>query len=254
MRREMICNPYRRETGGRREARLVITAVLLVLSAPGRPAVSVVTAAGSAQQPLSATLNRMEKAHQELKSLKADLAQQKTNAQIGVSDNEFGAMIYKPAAGKGKGRLRIDYTRPSNDTIAVVGENVIFYQPRINQVFKSTLAKASKGKVGGYTQLIGLDGSLKSLSGSYNIEMIKEEAIGGQATTMLRLTPKSPGQFASIELWVSQSSWLPIQWKLVEKNGDYTVVSLRNIKLNIPIPDSAFTVSLPSGVKVVDRI
>jgi len=206
------------------------------------------------QQVLAGILNKMERAHQEMKSLRADILQQKTNSQIGVTDNEYGGLIYKPATGKGHGKLRIDYTRPSKDTIALVGENVIFYQPRINQVFKSTLSKATKGKVGGYTQLIGLDGSVKSLAPNYNIEFLRDETINGQQASLLRLTPKSGGQFANIDLWVSQQNWIPAQWKLVERNGDYTIVSLKNMQLNTPISDSAFNVTIPGGVKIVDKI
>jgi outer membrane lipoprotein-sorting protein len=65
---------------------------------------------------------------------------------------------------------------------------------------------------------------------------------------------KASGQYATIDIWVSQQSWLPVQWKLVERNGDFTIVSLRNVQLNGSIPDSAFNVTIPSGVKVVDKI
>ncbi|MFZ4793989.1 MAG: LolA family protein [Blastocatellia bacterium] len=215
------------------------------------------TVVAAQQSAVTTTLNRMEKAHLEMKSLRAELFQQKTNAQIGVSDNEYGTFIYKPSAGQNKGKLRIDYTRPSKDIIALVGDNVVFYQPRINQVFKSTLAKAAKGKVSGYSQLIGLDGSVKSLAGNYSIEIVGDEVTNGQKTTILRLTPKgakTSGQYAAIDIWVSQQSWLPVQWKLVERNGDFTIVSLRNVQLNGSIPDSAFNVTIPSGVKVVDKI
>lgn len=234
-----------------------VTAAVLVMGIAFTPGQSIVGHAHPAVAPqmLTGILNKMEKAHQELKSLKAELFQQKTNAQIGISDNEYGSLLYKPSAGRGKGRLRIDYTRPSKDTIAMVGDNVVYYQPRINQVFKSTLAKAAKGKVGGYTQLIGLDGSVKSLAGNYNIEFLRDETINGQKTTLLRLTPKAGGgQFTTIDIWVNQQSWIPAQWRLVERNGDFTIVSLKNVQLNTPIPDSAFNVAIPSGVKVVDKI
>lgn len=231
----------------------VLIIVGLVAAAPGG-ASGRLGAAPAPQQLLTGILNKMEKAHLDLKSLRAELSQQKTNAQIGVSDNEYGSLIYKPSTGRNKGKLRIDYTRPSRDTIALVGDSVVYYQPRINQVFKSTLARAAKGKVGGFTQLIGLDGSVKSLAGNYNIEFLKDEVINGQMTTLLRLTPKAGGQFSTIDIWVNQQSWIPAQWRLVERNGDFTIVSLKNVQLNTPIPDSAFNVSVPGGVKVVDKI
>ena len=231
----------------------VLIIIGLVAAAPGG-ASGRLGAAPAPQQLLTGILNKMEKAHLDLKSLRAELSQQKTNAQIGVSDNEYGSLIYKPSTGRNKGKLRIDYTRPSRDTIALVGDSVVYYQPRISQVFKSTLARAAKGKVGGFTQLIGLDGSVKSLAGNYNIEFLKDEVINGQMTTLLRLTPKAGGQFSTIDIWVNQQSWIPAQWRLVERNGDFTIVSLKNVQLNTPIPDSAFNVSVPGGVKVVDKI
>jgi outer membrane lipoprotein-sorting protein len=212
----------------------VLIIIGLVAAAPGG-ASGRLGAAPAPQQLLTGILNKMEKAHLDLKSLRAELSQQKTNAQIGVSDNEYGSLIYKPSTGRNKGKLRIDYTRPSRDTIALVGDSVVYYQPRINQVFKSTLARAAKGKVGGFTQLIGLDGSVKSLAGNYNIEFLKDEVINGQMTTLLRLTPKAGGQFSTIDIWVNQQSWIPAQWRLVERNGDFTIVSLKNVQLNTPI-------------------
>jgi outer membrane lipoprotein-sorting protein len=204
-------------------------------------------------QLLTGILNKMEKAHQEMKSLKADLVQETTNSQIGITDTVFGAVLYKPAEGKTKGKLRIDYSKPNKDIIALVGENFTFYQPRINQALKLTIAKASKSKVGAMSAFFALDSSLKSLVGTYNIDYLKDESIDGQPTTVIRLTPKANGQFNSIDIWVLQNG-LPSQWKVVERNGDHTIYSLKNLKLNSNIPDSAFNISIPNGTKIVDKI
>jgi outer membrane lipoprotein-sorting protein len=206
-------------------------------------------------QLLTGILNKMEKAHQDLKSLRADMVQQNTNNQIGITDTNFGAFIYKPAVGKSKGRLRIDYNKPSKDIVSLIGENLILYQPRVNQAVKTTLAKAAKGKVSGYSQLVGLDGSLKSQTGNYNIEVVKlDEHINGVSTAVLKLIPKNGNQIVSIDLWVNQQNSLPIQWKIIERNGDFTIVTLNNIEVNANIPDSAFNVNIPSGTKVLDNL
>src|SRR5262245_54610156 len=157
----------------------IIVGIMLIFTGANRRA-----DANPTPQLLSGILNKMEKANQELKSLRAELIQQKTNPQINITDTTYGTLIYKPAAARDKGQERIDYTRPSKDIFALVGENVTFYQPRINQVYKNTLAKASKGKVNGMSQLVGLDGSLKSLNGTYGIEYVKDETINGQMMTV----------------------------------------------------------------------
>ncbi len=228
----------------------IIATMLLLLAGADRRA-----DANAQPQLLTGILNKMEKAHQDLKSLKAELVLQKTNTQIGITDNEFGQLLYKPGAGKSKQKLRIDYTKPSKDIVAVDGDNFTFYQPRINQAFKGLASKLSKGKQGGFAQFIsiGLSGSLKGASGKYNVSFVKDETVSGVTTSVLRLTPKSSDQFNSIDVWVSQQNWLPMQWKVAERNGDLTVVTLKNLQMNANVPDTAFAVNLPGGTKIVDK-
>jgi outer membrane lipoprotein-sorting protein len=230
----------------KRPTSLAICLVLLALVAGD-------TDANTTPQLLTGILAKMEKMHKELRSLKAQIVQEKTNVQIGTKDKDYGTLLYKPANGKGKGRLRLDYTKPANNTISVVGDDFLFYQPRINQAFKNTLAKAAKGRVGGYAQLIGLDGSVKSLVENYHIEYIKDEAVDGQSASHLRLTPKAGGSLASIEIWVNNQTGFPAMQKFNERNGDYTVVKLTNVQQNLALNDGDFEVKLPGGTKVVDK-
>jgi outer membrane lipoprotein-sorting protein len=228
----------------------IIAGMLLLMMGADRRA-----DANAQPQLLTGILNKMEKANQDLKSLKAEMVLQKTNTQIGVTDSEFGQLLYKPAAGRTKQKLRIDYTKPSKDIVSVDGDNFVFYQPRINQAFKGLASKLSKGKQGGFAQFItvGLNGSLKSASGRYQVSFVKDEMVNGVMTSVLRLTPKSSDQFTSIEIWVNQQNWFPAQFRGTERNGDLTTVALKNLQLNANVPDNAFAVNLPSGTKVVDK-
>lgn len=207
--------------------------------------------AETSPQILTGILNKMETAHKQMKSLKAELIQEKINPQIGSKDSDYGTVIYKPAAGKDKGKLRIDYTKPGIKSLSVIGENFTFYEPKLNQAMKSTVNKATKGKAG--ANLVGLDGSLKALLNNYNIDYVGDAAVNGQSTTILRLLPKNHGDYNSIDIWVAQSG-LPVQWKMVERNGDYTVITLKNTQINMNIADSAFVISLPGGTKVIDKL
>jgi len=218
---------------------LVVTGAMPVVDAKTSP------------QILTGILNKMESAHKQMKSLKADLIQEKINPQIGSKDSDYGTVIYKPAVGKDKGKLRIDYTKPGVKVLSVIGENFTFYEPKLNQAMKSTVGKATKGKAG--ANLIGLDGSLKALLNNYNIDYVGDAAVNGQSTTILRLLPKSRGDYSSIDIWVSQSG-LPVQWKMVERNGDYTVITLKNTQVNTNIADSAFVINLPGGTKIIDKL
>ena len=210
------------------------------------------TDAYASPQLLTGILAKMEKMHKELRSLKAGLVQEKVNAQIGTRDKDFGTLMYKPAVGKAKGKFRIDYTKPTTNTIAVNGDAVLYYQPKLNQALKMTVAKAAKSRVGGYGQILGLDGSVKSLVDQYNIDFVGDENVDGQGAAHLRLTPKASGGMASIEIWVNNSGF-PLMQKFNERNGDYTVVKLTNLQQNVAINDGDFEVKLPGGVKIVDK-
>jgi outer membrane lipoprotein-sorting protein len=226
----------------------IIGGISLLIAGAGR------TASANAQpQILTGILNKMEKANQDLKSLKAEMILQKTNNQIGVTDSEYGQLIYKPGTPKSKQKLRIDYTKPSKDILAVDGDNYTYYQPRINQAFKGLASKISKGKQDGLAQFItiGLNGSLKSASGKYNISFVKDETVEGMTTSVLRLTPKSNDQFNSIDIWVSQQSWIPVRLSVTERNSDVTVITFKNPQLNANVPNDAFSLNLPGGTKIV---
>ena len=226
----------------------VIAGISLLIAGADRSA-----SANTQAQLLTGILNKMEKAHLDLKSLKAEMVLERTNTQIGVTDSEFGQLLYKPGPQKSKQKLRIDYTKPSKDILAVDGDNFVFYQPRIKQALKGMASKYSKGKQGGLAQFItiALDGSLKSASGKYNIGFVKDEMVEGVMTSVLRLTPKSNDQFTSFDIWVNQQSGFPVRFSGTERNGDQTMVTLKNLQLNTNVPNNAFALDLPSGTKIV---
>ena len=202
-------------------------------------------------QLLPGILAKMEVAQRNLKSLRATLEQQSVNVQLGTKDTDYGTLIYTSAD---KGRLRIDYTKPSPQVLSIIGDEFLFYQPRLNQALKTTFAKALKGRAGGQVQLIGLNKSVKTLAQNYQIEILNDESIEGAMTSHLRLTPKERGQFAALEIWVSQQSWLPLQHKVIAQNGDYSIVKLTKVELNLKLRNEDFIVKLPGNTVVVDRM
>lgn len=209
--------------------------------------------ATTAPQLLTGVLSKMQAAHRNLRAMRASMVQQRRNPQIGSTETDYGTFIYKPGS-KGKSKLRIDYTKPDQKSVSVIGENLTFYQPRINQVFKSTLSKAAKGKTSSYSALVGLDSSLESLTRDYNVEYVKDELVAGKQTTRLHLTPKGGSPFSRIELWVSNEFWLPVQYQMFERNGDSTLVKFTGIEINPNLADNLFNVNIPAGTKVVDKI
>src|SRR6516164_751272 len=98
----------------------IIAGISILPAGSGRSA-----SANAQPQLLTGILNKMEKAHQDLKSLKAEMVLERTNTQIGVTDSEYGQLLYKPGTSKSKQKLRINYTKPSKDILAVEGDNFV---------------------------------------------------------------------------------------------------------------------------------
>jgi outer membrane lipoprotein-sorting protein len=86
---------------------------------------------------------------------------------------------------------------------------------------------------------------------SYDIKLLREEEIDHHKTLLLELTPKSEEvrkQITKIQMWVDESSWLPIRQKFFEATGgDYFLVKYSNMMKNLKIDDSKFKPDWPKN-------
>jgi outer membrane lipoprotein-sorting protein len=226
----------------------IIAGISLLLAGAGHRA-----GANAQPQLLTGILNKMRRANQDLKSLKAEIVQEKTNTQIGVTDTTYGQLLYKPGESKSKRKLRIDYTKPSQDILAVDGDKYVFYQPRIKQAFQGLTSRVSKGKQDGLAQILAivLSGSLESASGEYELSIVKDEMVNGIMTSLLRAIPKSNRQFTRIDIWISQQNSVPVRFSATERNGDVTAFTFKNMQLNAAVSNDAFNLNLPRGTEIL---
>src|ERR1051326_4772789 len=198
---------------------------------------------------VSAILNKMERNRRELHSLRAELIMQKWNAQIHQEEMSSGQVQY--VAGRGRdANVRIDWTSPVRELLAVSNGKYMLYRPRLAQVMVGTTAslKGNPGKVNGVLGF-GLNASGAQIKSQYNTEYGGDGTLDGLHVVYLKLTPKSSsGKFT--EVWVDDSG-MPVQTRVTESNGDFTLVRLKNIERNASIPSDAFDPQLPPGVKIV---
>src|SRR5690349_362611 len=83
-----------------------------------------------AQGPLNEILKRMEAHRQSLTSLKASVKMDKYNAQLDEHDITEGTTMYLPTKGR-DALVRIDWTRPVEETLSVVNKQYVLYRPRL---------------------------------------------------------------------------------------------------------------------------
>jgi outer membrane lipoprotein-sorting protein len=177
-----------------------------------------------------AVLGEMENVGRTLTSLTASIWQQKKNTQIGIDDDaETGELYYIPSK-NGPIKLRIDITSPIKKTVVITGEKLKFYQPAIKNMLVTSLKDTKNSQSFGSMAITF--GSVSAIRASYDVTLVREEKLQNEQTSLLHLTPKQASPYKSIDIWISQSSWLPIQETLVENNGSVTTVKLSNLKKN----------------------
>ncbi len=211
----------------------------------------VVSVTSADAQIIREILKRMDQHNKSLTSLKADVTMVKHNPQLNVSDTSVGATNYLPAVGKRSRYVRIDWTRPVEEQISVIGDAYELYRPRLNQVIVGTVSKNPKNSaaVGGAMSFMNMNKT--QLEANYDVVYLGEEQIsGGVRTWHLQLTPKTAASYKTAELWVDADG-MPRQAKVLEQNNDTTTVLLSNLQKNITLNGSIFKLNYPKNAKKI---
>ena len=221
----------------------LLAALLLSIVAVSSPTVANAQGAGL----VSSILNRMERNKQTLKSLRANVDMVKYNAQIGDEDKYKGVVLYVPAAGR-NAYVRIDWSYPQKETLAVADGRFTLFRPRLNMAYQGK-AGTGRGKSSAAFEFLNM--SKQQLAARYDVQPMGEETLwGGVATTHVKLVPKGAANFKWAEAWIDAQG-MPVQTKVVEKNDDSTSVRLTNLQRNASIPLEEFFLKLDSNVKIV---
>jgi outer membrane lipoprotein-sorting protein len=200
---------------------------------------------------VSSILSKMDRNRRSLASLRAAITMQKYNAQLRDYDTSSGDVQYVAAQGR-DANVRVEWTKPAREILAVSGGQYTLYRPRLNQAYQgSTRNAGSKGKAGSVIGL-ALNMSGAQAKNRFNVSYEGEGELysGGPHVLWLKLTPRGNEGFQFAEVWVADDG-MPIQTRVTEKNGDSTLVRLTNIQRNPSISLDTFTLSLPAGTKIV---
>ncbi|MDT4955508.1 MAG: Outer rane lipoprotein carrier protein LolA [Acidobacteriota bacterium] len=222
---------------------ILVVALLLVTVAVSSP--TDVNAQGAGL--VSSVLNKLERNHQTLRSLRASVDMVKYNAQIGDEDKYRGVVLYLPAAGR-NAYVRVDWSYPQKETLAVADGQFTLFRPRLNMAYKGR-AGTGRGKSSVAFEFMNM--SRAQLAARYDVQDMGQETLwGGVSTQHVKLVPKGGASFKWAEAWVDAGG-MPVQTKVVEKNDDSTSVRLTNLQRNASIPLEEFFLKLDGSVKIV---
>lgn len=202
-----------------------------------------------AQNILPEILKRMNEHQKALKSLKANVLMDKFNSQLQTNDISEGIVHYVPAKGR-DALVRIDWTKPAEETLAVANGQYVMYTPRTKRAITGS-TKNPQGSVKTHNALAFMSMSTEQLRANYAVKYLGPETVSGGAQTWhLELTPKTAQSYKSAEIWVDQNG-MPIQAKVIENNSDATTVLLSNLQKNLTIDGAVFKLKLPKDINIV---
>ncbi|MBK8466715.1 MAG: outer membrane lipoprotein carrier protein LolA [Chloracidobacterium sp.] len=211
---------------------------------------SVSVTEAKAQNILGEILKRMDLNNKALQSLTANVTMEKVNVQINDSDIYIGSTSYLPKTAKRGSYIRVDWTKPTEEQMAVIGDNYELYRPRLNQVIVGKVSKAKNSSaVGGPLSFMNM--SKAQLQANYSVVYLGEEQVGGTTRTWhIQLTPKTPTSYKMADLWVDPDG-MPRQAKITEQNNDTTTVLLSKIEKNVKLDGNMFKLNYPSSAKKI---
>jgi len=196
-------------------------------------------------------LRRMDQAAQAFKSLSAnfrqtdyhDLFQEKTveNGQLKMTKRtKTDVVVLAEFTGKDERKLR------------KAGNRLEIYHPKAKSEDIYDTRKLTKSMDSFF--LVGFGVSSKELLETYQITVGGSEVIDKVNTTRLDLAPKSTDKqnlFKMIQLWIPEDKGNPVQERVLngKESKDYHLLQFSDMKINPALPDSAFELNLPAGVK-----
>lgn len=229
--------------------RLIPLSILLAVLVGGLISVPTSTNGQSAGL-VSSVLNRMERNRQSLKSLKASVSMEKYNAQLRDKDQYSGTVLYVPATGR-NASVRIEWSRPRREILAVSNGEYTLFRPTLGQALRGKTGSI-KGGGGAGSVLDMMYMSKQQLETRFQpVQDVREETLwGGVSTIHLTLVPKGNASYKYAEIWVD-SSGMPVQTKIVEKNDDATTMRLSGAERNLKISPDEFVLKLDSSVRII---
>jgi len=193
-------------------------------------------------------LSRLEKNRQTLKTLRAGISMEKYNSQLRDSDTFQGMVIYVPGSGR-QASVRIDWTRPRQEILAVNNGRYTIYRPNQKIVYTGN-SNSKANKAGGVLEMMYM--TRQQLEARFEpVKDVREETLwGGVSTIHLTLVPKGNSSYKYAEIWIDNAG-MPVQTKVVEKNDDSTTMRLTGLEKNVKINPDDFNVKYDGDVKVV---
>ena len=173
-------------------------------------------------------VDKITKAAGDMKTMQCDFTQVKELSFMDDKVTSEGKMHYKKT-----NKIRWEYTKPYKYVFSMDGQNVHMGDNKVPVKSSKMFGEISKVMVGGV-----------SGSGLVDSPDFDSQFMAGKDDYQIILTPKKKeikDMFSSVQLYVGKADSRIRSVELVEKSGDKTTITLKNVKVNEAIDDKIFS-------------
>lgn len=197
-------------------------------------AMSFISSAYSQNMSEAQIRTKINQAASQLQTLQCDFVQTKHLKMLNDKLVSHGKMYYKKSD-----KLRWEYTTPYHYIFILNGSRVLLKNEKRNDIIDVNQNKVFKE----IARLMMNSVVGKSLSDSRDFSSKISSSNSELIATLTPMRKDLKQMFKQISLYFSQSTSLVYKVILVEKNGDKTVIELKNAKKNEPVNTNVFKVN-----------
>jgi len=219
-------------------ARAVAAAVTVALAVWAGPAAAQQEGAGAILDGAVAAFGRAT-------TLQADFTQFLRDPMVGTSDTSSGEFLRQSP-----GKFAFRWRHPNGDVILANGQVLWAYLPSSapGQAIRSTLTGRPGESADVFAEFLDDPGQ------RFVVSYVRADSVGPRAADVLSLVPRQQGTlpYRRVLIWVDRADSLVRRVEINEGSGALRRIVLDHLRVNAPIPASAFVFRPPRGVRIVD--
>ncbi|GER94125.1 outer membrane lipoprotein carrier protein LolA [hot springs metagenome] len=178
---------------------------------------------------------RIQKAYENIKDIKGSFIQKSYIKDLKRTDTYKGQFFIKSP------KMRWEYKGDKPQIVYITGEDIIIYQKKEKQAFKTKFDKASYGQAP-----IALLSGLGDIKNEFDVSVKSEQK--------LLLKPKKPmGNIVSVEITTSSEEFPIESLSIIDALSNRIDIYLKDVKINTELKDRLFEFSPPEGVNVLQQ-
>jgi outer membrane lipoprotein-sorting protein len=184
---------------------------------------------------------RVQEQQKKTNSLEADFRQEKTLALLAHSEVSTGHFVYsKPNS------VLWEYDAPKHLSMLIANGTLTTYYPDLHKA-ETIEVKRYQDRIFKY---LGASGAIDELGAYFNFTFSDRADL---PQFVLDLNPKTKSiakRVRHIKIWIDKKSYLTTKFEYTEGDGDITRYEFTNIKINAPVSQSRFSLTLPPNTRV----